>query len=378
MPKPQCIRFTHTLLMIGLGHTWPSEPNVNIFNACPLHWHNYFLGLVAIENQTTRVISTWRGAIPIDHLLQVMQQRNIAHVFVAGTVAGELVDAIVAAPPDLPLYHLHTIQTGGAAVPLSVSNKLFKHRPDVRLRVLYGLTDVGGVITLSDDWSPPGSAGRLCPYTSAIVIDASCGERFGPDRIGEVCIRRPCWLPRDNNEPPSDDYVPMYQQTGDMGKIDERGNVFLIGRNNDYIKYCRYQIDPGELERFVLDSFAAVVRSCVVVGIPTGLLVLVPAAVVVLHENGMAAFVSQEKSENGAKIRKKDHTQILIDRIKNLVRETYKDVMQLRGGVVIAEQLPRTAAHKVRLNVVQQMAVDYHAANVLGNMFSAGGSTGGG
>jgi len=50
-------------------------------------------------------------------------------------------------------------------------------------------------------------------------------------------------------------------RTGDLGYLDESGELFIVGRSNFLIKYQGYRIDPREVE-FVADKILGVFRSC--------------------------------------------------------------------------------------------------------------------
>jgi acyl-coenzyme A synthetase/AMP-(fatty) acid ligase len=50
-------------------------------------------------------------------------------------------------------------------------------------------------------------------------------------------------------------------RTGDLGYLDESGELFIVGRGNFMIKYQGYRIDPREVE-FVADKIRGVFRSC--------------------------------------------------------------------------------------------------------------------
>jgi acyl-coenzyme A synthetase/AMP-(fatty) acid ligase len=50
-------------------------------------------------------------------------------------------------------------------------------------------------------------------------------------------------------------------RTGDLGYLDESGELFIVGRSNFLIKYQGYRIDPREVE-FIADKILGVFRSC--------------------------------------------------------------------------------------------------------------------
>jgi non-ribosomal peptide synthetase component F len=58
-------------------------------------------------------------------------------------------------------------------------------------------------------------------------------------------------------------------RTGDIGYLDEENNLFLVGRNNQYLKYQGFRIDPREVE-FIADSHPNIVKSVLTIEKLTG------------------------------------------------------------------------------------------------------------
>ena len=88
-----------------------------------------------------------------------------------------------------------------------------------------------------------------------------------------------------------------FVHTGDLGHVDEHGNVFITGRVKELIKVKGMQVAPAELEGLLLEH-AEVVDACVV-GVPHERAGEVPKAFVVrspgsaLDESDVKAHLSQ-------------------------------------------------------------------------------------
>ena len=82
-------------------------------------------------------------------------------------------------------------------------------------------------------------------------------------------------------------------KTGDVGKVDERGYVHIVGRSKDLIISGGYNVYPAELESFIND-LPGVLESAVV-GVPhpdfgeVGVAVVVPRPGVRLEPNSLLA-----------------------------------------------------------------------------------------
>ena len=142
--------------------------------------------------------------------------------------------------PSLRLAHI-----GGAPLPPE-TRRAFEARFGAAVLEGYGMTEAGGAVTIAraDLPVPPDSVGT-----------ALAGElRIADD--GEVLFRGPT-LPRGHSG---------WLATGDIGRLDANGNLFLLERKKDVILRGGYTVYPTEVERALVEHPA--VREAVVVGIP--------------------------------------------------------------------------------------------------------------
>ncbi|MCQ4295023.1 AMP-binding protein [Pseudomonas stutzeri] len=142
---------------------------------------------------------------------------------------------------DTPVEHndigtLRFLVSGGAPVPLKL-HELAQQKLGRHLYQAYGMTECSGVIALPNLSKPPvwGSVGQVAA-PSEVRIDS-----------GEICIRSPMVSPG---------YLGSEKQlcedgwfrTGDLGRVDEEGNLFITGRAKDLIIRSGHNIDPGLIE----------------------------------------------------------------------------------------------------------------------------------
>jgi acyl-CoA synthetase (AMP-forming)/AMP-acid ligase II len=150
---------------------------------------------------------------------------------------------LVAQPGDLPATEL--IVSGGAPISASLQRAVAERFPHAVIGQGYGLTETTAVVTIPDRrlGTAFGSAGRIAPNTELHVVEGEILVR-GP-QTSDV-IDRDGWL-----------------HTGDLGYVDDDGNVFVVDRLKDLIKVNAYQVAPAELEA-VLSDHPAVAESAVV------------------------------------------------------------------------------------------------------------------
>jgi 4-coumarate--CoA ligase len=117
-------------------------------------------------------------------------------------------------------------------------------------------------------------------------------------------------------------------KTGDIAKLDLKGNVFITGRVKELIKYKGFQVTPAELEDVLCTHEA--VQDCAIVARPAdGEAGEVPRAYVVLNE-GFEHLTPED--------------------IMAWTAERVAPFKKLRGGVIFIDKIPKSAAGKILRN----------------------------
>jgi thioesterase domain-containing protein len=151
----------------------------------------------------------------------------------------------------------------------------------------YGLTETGSV-THTQPGSPrkPGSVGRSSGATIAIM-DAS-GNLLPPHYEGEVVMRGAPVMAGylDNLAANGEAFLNGWFRTGDLGRLDEDGDLFITGRIKEIINRGGETISPLEIEA-ALAAHPAIAQAAAF-GVPHPTLGEDVAAAVVLR-NGMSA-----------------------------------------------------------------------------------------
>jgi acyl-CoA synthetase (AMP-forming)/AMP-acid ligase II len=147
----------------------------------------------------------------------------------------------------------------------------------------YGMTEAASMITANplDGPRKAGSAGRPAG-TEVRVISREAGppQPCPPGTIGRVQIRGPGVITEYAEGGPAGAIdKDGWLETGDLGRFDEDGYLFLAGRSDDVINRGGEKIYPREIEEFLLTQPG--VRSAVVVGARDEVLGQRPVAYVV-------------------------------------------------------------------------------------------------
>ncbi|XP_038882141.1 2-succinylbenzoate--CoA ligase, chloroplastic/peroxisomal isoform X5 [Benincasa hispida] len=196
------------------------------------------------------------------------------------------------------------ILNGGGGLPLELIKDAVKIFPRAKLVSAYGMTETCSSLTflmLSDPmgetsiphfqsyehskchsvYQPEGvCVGKPAPHIEIkICLD-------GSSHVGRILTRGPHLMLRYYDKisaRPSNDVNEVWFDTGDIGSIDDSGNLWLVGRSNGRIKSGGENIYPEEVERILLQHPG--VKGCVVVGIPDSRLTEKAVACVQLEED---------------------------------------------------------------------------------------------
>lgn len=137
--------------------------------------------------------------------------------------------------------------------------------------VTYGLTEAGCILTVcrltADDLGKLGSVGRPMPSVELNVLDSSGGP-VTPGEVGEVVAKTASAMLEYWNMPAktAEALREGWLHTGDMGRVDNDGFLYLSGRAKDLIISGGENIYPLEIERLLREH--PQIRDAAVVGIP--------------------------------------------------------------------------------------------------------------
>lgn len=134
----------------------------------------------------------------------------------------------------------------------------------------YGMTELSPVSHLTPvGWFKPGSVGVTAPNTETAIVDIESGEFLGTDEEGEVWVRGPQvmkgYLNQEDATAATID-ADGWLHTGDVGRVDEDGHLYITDRLKELIKFKGFQVPPAELEALLLTHPA--VADAAVIGRP--------------------------------------------------------------------------------------------------------------
>lgn len=177
--------------------------------------------------------------------------------------------------------------SGGEPLSLKVA-ELFKQKFNIDLQEGYGMTESAPVVSLNVPWKRKlGSVGTALPGIEVYAVDAH-GQRLGANLEGELVIRGPNVMAGYHNKP--DATAACIRDgglhSGDIGKVDEEGFIYITGRAKEMIIVGGENVFPREIEDVVAQHPA--VAEVAVIGVRDDLRGELPVAFVILHDGATA------------------------------------------------------------------------------------------
>lgn len=251
-------------LLLELG---PLEPGARTVLTQPLsHGAGYFVMPMLWAGGGVYVVA---GGFDPEEVVWAAGQDGVTTLKVAPAMLPPLLEAHD--PARGPLGY-ETIIYGAAPMPGPVLEESLE-RFGPTLVQIYGQTEAPMTLTClhKQDHAAAGqqrtSAGR--PWRSvALEVRDPDGEPLAPGETGEVTIRGSHHMTAYHNLPEATAEVLRdgWVWTKDVGIVDERGYVHLLGRHDEIINSGGFNISPREVEH-VLQAHPAV-EECVVMGMP--------------------------------------------------------------------------------------------------------------
>ncbi|MFC9898479.1 long-chain fatty acid--CoA ligase [Nocardia sp. NPDC127579] len=182
-------------------------------------------------------------------MLELIREHRLTMVSGVPTMWNAMLhDAVDFGPDDL--RSLKLAASGGAALPGEVI-RAFTQRFGCTILEGYGLTESSSAGTYNplDREQRVGSVGIPLPGTALEIRDPD-GTVLPSDAVGEIFLRGPGIMKGYWNRPEATaaDLVDGWLRTGDLGRVDADGYVYIVDRAKDLIIRGGYNVYPSEVE----------------------------------------------------------------------------------------------------------------------------------
>jgi acyl-CoA synthetase (AMP-forming)/AMP-acid ligase II len=273
--RPKGVMLTHTNMVRHTlnGHEgWSCEPGDKFLVAMPLfHVGGTSYVLFGIHDGLPSVMT--RDPDGASLAAAILQGANRTFL-----VPAVLAQVLQSGPEAIALFgRLKTFSYGAAPMPLPLLRAAMEAWPQTDFIQVYGLTELAGVIThlMPDahrDAAHPErlvSAGQPIPEAELRVVDPATLEDVPPGQPGELWFRTPQLMKGFLGKPAETAQVVTadgWFRTGDLGRVDEGGFVYVEDRLKDMIISGGENVYSPEVERVLAEHPA--VAEVAVIGVP--------------------------------------------------------------------------------------------------------------
>jgi acyl-CoA synthetase (AMP-forming)/AMP-acid ligase II len=232
------------------------------------HTFGYKAGILACLMQGATLVPV--DVFDVDRVLAMIPSERISVVPGPPTLYQSILDH-----PDRKNHDLSTLRlavTGAAVVPVELVKRMRSELEFETVLTAYGLTESTGVVTMCRRTDTPeviaSTSGRAIPGLDVSVVDAT-GKEVTRGEPGEVVVRGYTVIsgyfanPEATTEAIDED---GWLHTGDVGVMDEDGNLRITDRTKDMYVVGGFNAYPAEIEGILLRHPS--VAQVAVVGVP--------------------------------------------------------------------------------------------------------------
>ncbi len=279
----------------------------------------------------------YRGEGVLDNFWQLIARWEGTYIITVPTA----LSALMQRPINADVSSLRGAFSGSAPLPAELYNR-FQKATGIEVIEGYGLTEATCLVACN----PPegvkkiGSVGLPMPYTTVRILHLDGGGEVlrdcGTDEVGEICVANPGVVPgatyTEAGKNAGLHVAGGYLRTGDLGRLDADGYLFITGRAKDLIIRGGHNIDPATIEEILMQHPAVAMVGAI--GQPDAHAGEVPCAYVELVK-GAAATVEDLASFAQSQIKERaaipKHIEILDEMPKTAVGKVFKPDLRRRA-----------------------------------------------
>ncbi|WP_170585546.1 acyl-CoA synthetase [Ruegeria arenilitoris] len=358
MPKVAQHKYSGMIYNGWLGHTLLFSEEDTIM--CPLPMFHVFachvIVMAAVSSGAHVVFPTpagYRGDGVFDNFWKLIERWKVSFIITVPTA----ISAKMQRPVDADISTVKTAFSGSAPLPVELFRR-FEKATGVTIVEGYGLTEATCLVSCNpvDGEKKIGSIGIPFPYTDVKILrDSPDGPKeCAVDEVGEICVSNPgvyagnTYTEEDKNVDLY--YFDKYLRTGDLGRFDADGYLWITGRAKDLIIRGGHNIDPAEIEEALLGHDAVAFAGAI--GQPDAHAGEVPCAFVELVDG---ASVTEAELLEYCKIHVHEraahpkHMTILPELPKTAVGKVFKPELRKQAITRVYNQALETAGVAARV-----------------------------
>ncbi len=198
----------------------------------------------------------YRGTGVIRGFWKLIERHRVTFLITVPTAAA----ALMQRPIDADVSTLRLAISGSAAMPVDLFQR-FEAATGVKVLEGYGMTEATCLVAINPPFGERriGSVGIPFAYTDVRIRDCAADGTVrrdcATDEIGEICVKNPgvtAPVYTDDEKNLGTLTPDGYLRTGDLGRMDADGYIWITGRAKDLIIRGGHNIDPGSIEQVLM------------------------------------------------------------------------------------------------------------------------------
>jgi long-chain acyl-CoA synthetase len=267
------------------GLQWNLTTSDRILATTPLAHRSAFQRLLNMVCAGASLVVTPR--FDAKEAARIIEAEGITLMGMVPTVGRMLLPEIEAAPERFRTLRAAVVT--GEAFPVEVKQRLLRALPELELHSFFAMTEVGAITNLgpAEQFAKGSSVGRVTPGVELKLVDDN-GMRVPAGGTGEILVRSgpagSCLTMRgyyNNPQATAEAIENGWVKTGDLGRFDEDGYLYIVDRKKDMVLSGGYNIYSKEVEAAILGIPG--VHDVAVVGVPDAVYGEAVAAFVEMH-----------------------------------------------------------------------------------------------
>jgi long-chain acyl-CoA synthetase len=288
--KPKGVMLTHGNLTANILqiHEWVHFTRADVLLGVLPQFHTFGLTVLTLLPLAAGLKTVYSARFVPHRIVKLIREHRPTVLVAIPSMYGALLHVKDAKAEDFA--SLRYVVSGGEPLPQAVFDG-FRERFNVTINEGYGLTETSPVTNWCrpEEWRPH-SVGRALPRIDQRISDLNTGADLPPGADGEVIMRGPNIM-RGYFKRPEETAAAFdargFFKTGDIGRLDDDGHLYITGRLKEMIIVGGENVFPREIEE-VLNQHPAVGASGVI-GVMDPIRGELPAALVELKEGATAS-----------------------------------------------------------------------------------------